>query len=133
MNIFIIIFFFSQAAGNSRAAAVAAIRAAMEKKDNIFSAIHSHPIEVMMGPGAVADQRQRWRQMLAEEFGASPPINNNDKIRGGGDGCVRAIRMGISKEQLGWNDDFVIRQQFGALIPAFDPRPGRTNVNQVKA
>lgn len=30
-----------------------------------------------------------------------------------------------------WDDDFVLKQQFPALIPAFDPRPGRTNVNQV--
>lgn len=30
-----------------------------------------------------------------------------------------------------WDDDYVLRRQFGALIPAFDPRPGRTNVNQV--
>ena len=84
--------------------------------------------------GAHSDQRQRLRQMLAEEFGATP-MNNNDKMhhRGGcGEGCARAIRMAISKDQAGgWNDDFVIRQQFGALIPAFDPRPGRTNVNQV--
>lgn len=31
-----------------------------------------------------------------------------------------------------WDDDYVLRRQFGALVPAFDPRPGRTNVNQVK-
>lgn len=29
-----------------------------------------------------------------------------------------------------WDDDFVLKRQFSALIPAFDPRPGRTNVNQ---
>ncbi|XP_060532522.1 E3 ubiquitin-protein ligase Ufd4 isoform X2 [Cylas formicarius] len=29
-----------------------------------------------------------------------------------------------------WDDEFVIKRQFSALIPAFDPRPGRTNVNQ---
>lgn len=29
-----------------------------------------------------------------------------------------------------WDDDFILKRQFSALIPAFDPRPGRTNVNQ---
>ncbi len=29
-----------------------------------------------------------------------------------------------------WDDDFVLKRKFSALIPAFDPRPGRTNVNQ---
>lgn len=30
-----------------------------------------------------------------------------------------------------WDDEFVLKRQFSALIPAFDPRPGRTNVNQI--
>lgn len=29
-----------------------------------------------------------------------------------------------------WDDEFVLKRQFSALIPAFDPRPGRTNINQ---
>lgn len=29
-----------------------------------------------------------------------------------------------------WDDEFVLKGQFAALIPAFDPRPGRVNVNQ---
>uniref|UniRef100_A0A1A8I8D0 E3 ubiquitin-protein ligase n=1 Tax=Nothobranchius kuhntae TaxID=321403 RepID=A0A1A8I8D0_NOTKU len=29
-----------------------------------------------------------------------------------------------------WDDDFVLKRQFSALVPAFDPRPGRTNVQQ---
>lgn len=29
-----------------------------------------------------------------------------------------------------WDDEFVLKRQFSALIPAFDPRPGRTNVHQ---
>lgn len=29
-----------------------------------------------------------------------------------------------------WDDEYVLKGQFKALIPAFDPRPGRTNVNQ---
>lgn len=29
-----------------------------------------------------------------------------------------------------WDDEYVLKRQFSALIPAFDPRPGRINVNQ---
>lgn len=31
-----------------------------------------------------------------------------------------------------WDEEFVLKRQFSALIPAFDPRPGRTNVNQTQ-
>ncbi|KAI6223049.1 BMA-HECD-1, isoform a [Aphelenchoides fujianensis] len=31
-----------------------------------------------------------------------------------------------------WDDEYVLRRQFSALIPAFDPRPGRNNVNQTQ-
>ena len=34
--------------------------------------------------------------------------------------------------QRAWDDDYVLKRQFSALIPAFDPRPGRTNVNQTQ-
>ncbi|XP_055917431.1 E3 ubiquitin-protein ligase Ufd4 isoform X1 [Eupeodes corollae] len=36
---------------------------------------------------------------------------------------------GVGKRKS-WDDEFVLKRQFSALIPAFDPRPGRTNVNQ---
>ena len=29
-----------------------------------------------------------------------------------------------------WDDEHVLKRKFSALIPAFDPRPGRTNVPQ---
>ena len=29
-----------------------------------------------------------------------------------------------------WDEEYVLKRHFSALIPAFDPRPGRTNVNQ---
>ncbi|PIK60002.1 putative E3 ubiquitin-protein ligase HECTD1 isoform X1 [Apostichopus japonicus] len=29
-----------------------------------------------------------------------------------------------------WDDEHVLRRQFSALVPAFDPRPGKTNVQQ---
>lgn len=30
-----------------------------------------------------------------------------------------------------WDDEFCLKRSFESLIPAFDPRPGRQNVNQV--
>ena len=31
-----------------------------------------------------------------------------------------------------WEEDHVLKQAFSALVPAFDPRPGRTNVPQIQ-
>lgn len=39
----------------------------------------------------------------------------------------RLISAGKRKS---WDDEYVLKRSFSALIPAFDPRPGRTNVNQ---
>lgn len=39
-------------------------------------------------------------------------------------------RCGNPYKRRSWDDDYVLRREFTALIPAFDPRPGRTNVNQ---
>ncbi|KAK0043521.1 E3 ubiquitin-protein ligase HECTD1 isoform X5 [Biomphalaria pfeifferi] len=36
------------------------------------------------------------------------------------------------RDRRTWDDEFVLKRQFSALIPAFDPRPGRTNVNQTQ-
>lgn len=36
-----------------------------------------------------------------------------------------------SSKRRSWDDDYVLKRQFSALIPAFDPRPGRTNINQI--
>ena len=36
----------------------------------------------------------------------------------------------IYSKRKHWDDDHVLKRKFSALIPAFDPRPGRTNVNQ---
>ncbi|KOC70101.1 E3 ubiquitin-protein ligase HECTD1 [Habropoda laboriosa] len=35
-----------------------------------------------------------------------------------------------NSKRRAWDDDFILKRQFSALIPAFDPRPGRTNINQ---
>ena len=31
-----------------------------------------------------------------------------------------------------WNDELVLKCQHDALVPAFDPRPGRTNIQQTQ-
>lgn len=36
-----------------------------------------------------------------------------------------------SSKRRAWDDEFVLKRHFSALIPAFDPRPGRPNINQV--
>ncbi|XP_014247371.1 E3 ubiquitin-protein ligase HECTD1 isoform X4 [Cimex lectularius] len=41
----------------------------------------------------------------------------------------RNISMNSSKRRS-WDDEYVLKGHFSALIPAFDPRPGRVNVNQ---
>lgn len=38
-------------------------------------------------------------------------------------------RFAVTKRKS-WDDEYILKRQFSALIPAFDPRPGRTNVNQ---
>ncbi len=43
---------------------------------------------------------------------------------GGGHGVLGSGR------RKAWDDEHVLKRKFSALIPAFDPRPGRTNVNQ---
>ena len=35
-----------------------------------------------------------------------------------------------SSRRKTWDEEHVIKRKFSALIPAFDPRPGRTNINQ---
>ncbi|XP_060803615.1 E3 ubiquitin-protein ligase HECTD1 [Amyelois transitella] len=45
--------------------------------------------------------------------------------------ALEAVRgVNGSRSRRPWDDDFVLKRQFSALIPAFDPRPGRTNLNQ---
>jgi len=41
-------------------------------------------------------------------------------------------KAGSTQGRRAWDDEFVLKRQFMALIPAFDPRPGRTNVNQTQ-
>ena len=54
---------------------------------------------------------------------------------GGGGGLGAGVGDGSrhvtgNTKRRSWDDEFVLKRQFSALIPAFDPRPGRTNVHQ---
>ncbi|KAL3124758.1 hypothetical protein niasHT_001595 [Heterodera trifolii] len=124
--------------GASRADAFAAIRAAIERSENI---IPSLPIDVIIGSSPVNEGRNhRWRQALLDEFNAFIPPSMGSQSDGrqrsneeGNSGrAARTMANKTATQPGGWNDDFVLRRQFGALIPAFDPRPGRTNVNQTQ-
>ena len=42
---------------------------------------------------------------------------------------VHAVSGGGARRKA-WDDEHVLKRKFSALIPAFDPRPGRTNVPQ---
>ena len=43
---------------------------------------------------------------------------------------VHAVSGGGGARRKAWDDEHVLKRKFSALIPAFDPRPGRTNVPQ---
>ncbi|KAJ1366081.1 E3 ubiquitin-protein ligase hecd-1 [Parelaphostrongylus tenuis] len=60
-----------------------------------------------------------WRQ-FSQLMSGGLESRNRDQ-RGGGKGNFR-----------NWDDELVLKCSFQALIPAFDPRPGRTNVNQTQ-
>ena len=62
---------------------------------------------------------------VTEEDGASGLAVG---LASSGDGS-RSHLSGNTKRRS-WDDEFVLKRQFSALIPAFDPRPGRTNVHQ---
>lgn len=49
---------------------------------------------------------------------------------GGVVGVYETSTGGRPCKRRSWDDEYVLKRQFSALIPAFDPRPGRTNVNQ---
>ncbi|VDN02850.1 unnamed protein product [Thelazia callipaeda] len=71
------------------------------------------------------DLKLSWKQVVRGEAGRLIDdrgfhISNSTADQGNGK-CNR-----------NWDDEFVLRHQLSALIPAFDPRPGRTNVNQIQ-
>ncbi|CAB3409028.1 unnamed protein product [Caenorhabditis bovis] len=63
-----------------------------------------------------------WKQLTRLMLGTAGSGNRDRANRGGGMGGARAGSH--------WEDELVVKCNFHSLIPAFDPRPGRSNVNQ---
>lgn len=74
-----------------------------------------------------SEPKLSWRQIFLGESSGGTRLNEDPlkdvRSNSGARNYKKSLRV--------WDDDFVLRRQFAALIPAFDPRPGRTNVNQV--
>uniref|UniRef100_A0A1I7WSW7 E3 ubiquitin-protein ligase n=1 Tax=Heterorhabditis bacteriophora TaxID=37862 RepID=A0A1I7WSW7_HETBA len=55
------------------------------------------------------------------------------QLMGGGIESRTREARAVNRQTLrNWDDELVLKCTFQALIPAFDPRPGRTNVNQTQ-
>eukprot|EP00051_Salpingoeca_urceolata_P006568 m.86770 g.86770 ORF g.86770 m.86770 type:complete len:2399 (+) comp14887_c1_seq1:143-7339(+) len=69
--------------------------------------------------GGDGDEEQRshvpWRQLLMHRMGAQDRDSD------------RSAEPSLGR-QASWNDDVTLTRQYSALVPAFDPRPGRANV-----
>ena len=39
----------------------------------------------------------------------------------------------VTGDHRHWQDDVLLKREFSALVPAFDPRPGHTNVSQIQS
>lgn len=73
---------------------------------------------------------------LEDEEELPEPVDDNeddddfdDLVEDGEDSTD--MRQCVGAQRSSWDDEFVLKRQFKALIPAFDPRPGTTNVNQI--
>jgi len=56
--------------------------------------------------------------------------NVDEEGTSSGPGLLSAEVRNIFGKRKQWDDEHILKRKFSALIPAFDPRPGRTNVNQ---
>lgn len=56
--------------------------------------------------------------------------NYDEETTASGGGSLELQPRNTSSRRKTWDEEHVIKRKFSALIPAFDPRPGRTNVNQ---
>ncbi|MFH4976797.1 hypothetical protein AB6A40_003506 [Gnathostoma spinigerum] len=77
--------------------------------------------------GSGGEVKLNWKQIVMSE---SSRVFGDRGLRSGSSNTERKSTNGEFNRS--WNDDFVLKRQFTALIPAFDPRPGRTNVNQTQ-
>ncbi|OZC07477.1 HECT-domain protein [Onchocerca flexuosa] len=77
--------------------------------------------------GSSGELKLNWKQIVMGEAGRL--INDRGLRVSTSPSDNKQSRRGISRN---WDDEFVLKHQLPALIPAFDPRPGRTNVNQIQ-
>ncbi|KAK6057908.1 hypothetical protein COOONC_04533 [Cooperia oncophora] len=70
--------------------------------------------------------------VLTGRGGEGFKLNWKQLMSGGLDSRNRDQRGGNKNNFRSWDDELVLKCSFQALIPAFDPRPGRTNVNQTQ-
>ncbi|KAK0408812.1 hypothetical protein QR680_004174 [Steinernema hermaphroditum] len=108
------------------AAAVAAIRRRLTGGSSTSSNSNANTnsdsnANADQGSSNNAGERMSWRQIV---MGEVDRILSETGARAGG-----VIRILGNRE---WDDEYIVRRHYGALIPAFDPRPGRTNVNQTE-
>ncbi|KAM8917345.1 E3 ubiquitin-protein ligase HECTD1 isoform 3-T3 [Spinachia spinachia] len=77
---------------------------------------------------------QEYEEVLVRDLFASITSLTGSEVTG----CYASVCVSQEEEEYEtkggrrrtWDDDFVLKRQFSALVPAFDPRPGRTNVQQ---
>ncbi|VDK47623.1 unnamed protein product [Anisakis simplex] len=77
--------------------------------------------------GSNNDLKVNWKQIVVGEAGRL--LGERSSIRSSNSTDHSSSNGAINRN---WDDEFVLKRQFDALIPAFDPRPGRTNVNQTQ-
>lgn len=77
-----------------------------------------HPIRLYIQGWCVPQVSRNLLSLMEEEA--------LEAVRGAGG----AGGAGGARSRKPWEEDFVLKRQFSALIPAFDPRPGRANLNQ---
>ncbi|KAK5970210.1 E3 ubiquitin-protein ligase hecd-1 [Trichostrongylus colubriformis] len=70
--------------------------------------------------------------VLTGRGGEGFKLNWKQLMSGGLESRNRDQRGGNKNNFRSWDDELVLKCSFQALIPAFDPRPGRTNVNQTQ-
>ncbi|KAL3982231.1 HECT-domain (ubiquitin-transferase) family protein [Acanthocheilonema viteae] len=77
--------------------------------------------------GSSGKLKLNWKQIVMDEAGRL--ISDRGLRVSNSSSDNKQSRGGLSRN---WDDEFVLKHQLPALIPAFDPRPGRTNVNQTQ-